>query len=241
MKTCKFVLAALVILVLATTGLCKLLNQTYWPPQWYGTWRFYDSSTGSALEYGYWYYDYPNKFLRQDNNISFCLDPTNSSNHIFCEGVFNLNNFYLYAPEASTCCLCRAGLGMSSPNWLGNFANSSLMIQENILYEPLDIVSTLVTFDSDGINQSYYQSGMTNLPVALANTNASIDSTQDQWVDTVVGPVPNGAYNLPASCLTNTNCPANWRCDSEDFFSTKGSLSFFLYELKGKNPRMTVA
>jgi len=185
------------------------------------------------MEYGHWFYDYPNKFLRQDNNISMCLDPSNSSEYVFCEGVFNTENFFLYAPQVNACCLCRPGIGMSSPDWLGNFGNST-KLQADVLYPPLSILSTLVTFDSNDVSQSYYQSSMTKLPVALRSTNQSLDPTEDQWVDTIVGPVPQGAYNLPESCLTNTQCPPKWRCDQDDFFSDKGLLSFLLYEKKQK-------
>jgi hypothetical protein len=225
--------ARLVVLVCCVLDVqSQSLNSTFWPDQWYGTWRFYNSSnSGSVLEYGWWFYDYPNQFLRMDNNLGFCPDPSNPTQFIFCEGVFNLDTFFLYAPTLDVCCLCMPGIGMSAPDWIYNFA-SSASINEDVLYDQLDILSTQVTFtDFDGETHYYYQSSLSMLPVALADMNTTQDPTQNQWLDLTVGQLPSGANNLPQNC--DGTCPEAFGCgSSETLFQKNKYLSLFLKNLK---------
>jgi len=195
------------------------LSSFYWPEQWYGTWRFWNSSGGgSLLEYGWWFYDYPNQFLRMDNTLAFCPNP-NGTGFVFCEGVFlgSAGNFYLYAPEIDICCLCIPKVGLTPPNWVDVFANSSNTSTNN-LYQPLSIRSNLATMNMTGERmqlQFYYQSILSGNPVALSG-DPDFDPTGDQWLDTTRGPVPDFANNLPGGGnLCQGSCPAAFGCGPE--------------------------
>jgi hypothetical protein len=210
------------------------LDDFHWPKEWYGTWRFWNNSqSGEVLNYGLWYYDYPNQFLRQDNNGSFCPDPMNPGEFVFCEGIFNLDTFFFFVPSQDLCCTCIQGLGMSAPNWIDGFA-SNVSFEYNVLYTPLSVLSNSASFVSDRDNNSrtYYQSAVTQLPVALRVTDQTLDPTENQWVDIIQAPVPKAANNLPLWDQCSGDCPSSWFCSNFDaFLEKRPSLKPFLKAL----------
>jgi len=218
------------------------LSQYYWPENWFGTWRFYNSSNnslnGQVLEYGWWFYDFPNQFLRMDNTLSFCHNP-NGTGFVFCEGVFlgNQNgSFYLYAPELTppVCCLCIPDVGLTPPNWIDNFENNTKVVL-NVLYQPFSILSNLVIFNASAMDnkQSYFQSVLSGNPVAMSGDPAT-DTTADQWDDVTVGEIPTNANNLPGGgSECNVPCPSAFHCKFglDSLFERRPILRRFLHAL----------